>query len=78
MQNKEISFAMLMLMQMQDEDEETRTIDKKKLITELQKISRTENDDYEITHYKADKLLLQYINDEEITEAYENVGKWYS
>lgn len=53
-------------------------MDKKKLIIELQKISRTENDDYETTHYKADKLLLQYINDEEITKAYENVGKWYS
>lgn len=55
-----------------------KQINKKKLITELQKISRTENDDFEETHYKADMLLLQYINDEEITEAYENVGKWYA
>lgn len=55
-----------------------KQITKEELITELEKLVKTENDDYETTHAKADMLLIQYINDEEITEAYDNVGKWYA
>ena len=34
--------------------------------------------DYEIAHWKADELLIEYINDKEIEEAYDKVGKWYA
>jgi len=29
-------------------------------------------------HLEADNLLLDYINDEQITEAFERIEKWYS
>jgi hypothetical protein len=28
-------------------------------------------------HIKADKLLLEYINDKEVTELFNNLPKWY-
>lgn len=36
------------------------------------------DDDYEITHSLADAALIKYINDDEIAEAYCNVGKYYA
>lgn len=36
------------------------------------------DDDYEITHSLADAALIKYINDDEIAEAYYNVGKYYA
>lgn len=53
-------------------------MEKEVLIKKLKKLSSDKNGDYEITHYRADKLLIQYINDKEIEEAYDDVGKWYS
>ncbi len=29
-------------------------------------------------HEEADELLLEYINDEEITETYRKIERWYS
>lgn len=29
-------------------------------------------------HIEADKLLLKYINDEEIEKAFDDIEKWYS
>lgn len=34
--------------------------------------------DRERPHVNADKALLAYINDDEITEAFENIEKWYA
>ena len=34
--------------------------------------------DREVTHAKMDELLLEYINDKEITDAFNKVGKWYA
>ena len=53
-------------------------MEKEVLIKKLKKLSSDKNGDYETTHYRADRLLIQYINDKEIEEAYDNVGKWYS
>jgi hypothetical protein len=36
------------------------------------------SDDKEINHALADKLLLAFINDEEITAAYNKIEKWYA
>lgn len=36
------------------------------------------DDDYEVTHSLADLALVKYINDNEIEEAYDSVGKWYA
>lgn len=49
---------------------------KDELISMLKKLS--ESDDYEVTHSLADDLIIRYINDEEIENAYNEVGKWYS
>lgn len=36
------------------------------------------DDDYEATHALADWALVKYINDNEIEELYDNIGKWYA
>jgi len=55
---------------------------KEELIKELRKINDKLNHlipryDEEDARIEADDLLIAYINDEEITEAYENIPKWY-
>ena len=34
--------------------------------------------DKEVDHSEADDLLLQYINDKDIEEAYDAIDKWYA
>lgn len=34
--------------------------------------------DEEVGHKEADNLLLEYINDHDITEAFNRIPKWYS
>jgi hypothetical protein len=34
--------------------------------------------DLEISHKVADNLLLDYINDKDVTKAFNNIEKWYS
>jgi hypothetical protein len=53
-----------------------KQITKEELIKKLKEFA--ENDDYEMAHAEADDLLVLYLNDEEITDAYDSVGKWYS
>ena len=53
-------------------------MDKEKLINELKKLSSNVNNDFEMTHWKADELLIKYINDKDIKKAFDNVGKWYA
>lgn len=45
---------------------------------ELIRILRTDSEDKEDDHIKSDEALLEYINDEKITEAFNSVDKWYS
>lgn len=53
-------------------------MDRTELIKELKELDRDICDDFEYTHYETDRLLIKYINDKEIEDAYDNVGKWYS
>lgn len=49
---------------------------KAELLRELVKCAA--NSDTEDAHYAADRLLLGYIRDLDITEAYDSVRKWYA
>ena len=51
------------------------------LVSELNKIAERQESgdgDYESHHAKADELLLGYINDEKVTEAFNKIKKWYA
>lgn len=54
----------------------TQKISRKELIEKLNKLNAF--DDIETNHIQADSLLLEYINDFEIAEAFEKLHKWYS
>ena len=50
-------------------------MEKEELLKKLKKL-------YKVTdpakdHIEADKLLLEFINDKEVTEAYNAIYKWY-
>lgn len=47
-----------------------------RILRELKALIR--NDDQELAHVEADSLLVEYINDPEIVEAYSKVDKWYA
>jgi hypothetical protein len=49
---------------------------KEELLIKLKEL--LQNNDTEKVHVIADKLLLEYINDTEIEEAYGNIHKWYA
>ncbi len=49
---------------------------KEELLAMLEELS--DDGDYEVSHYLADKLIIKYINDDEIKDAYDNIGKWYA
>ena len=53
-------------------------MNKEELIKELKKLTKYGDGDYEGGHGDADDLLVKYIDDAEITKAYDNVGKWYA
>lgn len=53
-------------------------MNKKELIEQLKTITKKIYGDNEDYHRQADFLLLQYINDEKVTKAFEEVPKWYS
>ena len=46
-----------------------------KLIAELKECN---TGDVEADHANADELLIEYIDDPRVTEAYENIRKWYA
>jgi hypothetical protein len=50
---------------------------KEELIKRL-KDNQGGNGDTEAQHFSADTLLIEYINDEDITREYDLVPKWYS
>lgn len=55
---------------------------KKELIDELKKIcDKQQNSRYsdkEIDHMNADDLLLKYIDDDNVTDVFEAIDKWYA
>lgn len=51
-------------------------MDKKRLLKLLK--SCAESNDTEKAHSDADDALLEYINDPEITKAFNSVEKWYA
>lgn len=44
----------------------------------LLKILNRTGQDEEVDHADADDLLLEYINDREVTDTYEAIDKWYA
>ena len=52
-------------------------MEKEKLIEKLKELKENEND-IERNHSTADNLLLEYINDKEISTAFKNLIKWYA
>lgn len=51
-------------------------MDKRELIEKL--LALAESDDPECAHGDADDLLIAYINDKAIEQAFDLVPKWYS
>lgn len=51
-------------------------MDKETLLKKLRDLDGAA--DPEHAHAEADKLLLEFINDEEITEAFNNLELWYA
>lgn len=49
----------------------TKLIEGLKLIEEL-------NGDPDIAHEKADNMLIDYIGNDEVTKAYQDIKKWYA
>lgn len=49
---------------------------KEKLIEQLKLLS-IDQQDPAVDHKLADKLLIEYINDPRVTEAFESIEKWY-
>ena len=50
---------------------------KDELLAILNKLGKDDGDP-EYDHYEADKALLDYINDPEVTRAFNDVHKWYA
>ena len=48
----------------------------KELIDKLKLLNN--NGDEEINHIDADNLLLEYINNPEVTKAFHDIKKWYA
>ena len=53
-------------------------MEKEELIEKLKTVEERIDGDQEDWHWEADNLLLQYINDERVTEAFREIDKWYS
>jgi hypothetical protein len=50
-------------------------MDKSDLIEKLRELEN--NADPEIAHNEADRLLVEFIDDEEVEEAFDKIKKWY-
>lgn len=49
---------------------------KQKLIEKLKTLEKY--GDPEMAHVEADKAIIEYINDKEIKEAFDDITKWYA
>ncbi len=48
------------------------------LIAKLKAIAESGQGDQETDHVDADRLLLEYINNAEVTKAFDAISKWYA
>jgi hypothetical protein len=48
------------------------------LVAELIEIARVSSGDPECAHARADDLLLKFIDDDDITQLFNNIDKWYA
>lgn len=55
---------------------EKKKLTKKRLIAKLDKLARSY--DTESAHCDADALLVEFIDDQEIADAYNRIDKWYA
>lgn len=53
-------------------------MEKPELIRKLISLRSLSLDDAESAHGEADLLLLEYIKDEEIKKAFEDIKRWYA
>lgn len=53
-------------------------MEKEQLIKRLNEIAELSSGDPEVAHSQADDLLIEYIGDEKVKEAFENIDKWYA
>lgn len=44
----------------------------------IKKLIEADDGDNESSHIQADKLLIEFINDPDIAEAYNAIDKWYA
>lgn len=44
----------------------------------IEKLKNIKGYDIEVNHVEADELLLDFINDKDINEAYGDIEKWYA
>ncbi len=51
---------------------------KEELINKLNQLSIDSKSDEEIAHCSADEVLLEFINDPEVTKAFKSIKKWYA
>ena len=51
---------------------------KEELLIKLRGLADGSRFDVEHDHVEADDLLIQYINDPDITEAFDAIKKWYA
>lgn len=59
--------------------DKTELLEKLKLLKDRKFVyGNYETIDCESNHIDADNLLLEYINDKDITDAFEQIKKWYS
>jgi hypothetical protein len=56
----------------------TKRMTKADLADRLNEIAANFNGDPEAAHGFADSLLIAYINDHEVTKAFDRVEKWYA
>ena len=56
--------------------ETAKNINKEELIKKLKKLNN--NNNQEENHIKADQLLLKYIGDKDIEDAFNKIDKWYA
>jgi hypothetical protein len=56
----------------------TKPKDTAELVKALRKLKTDPNLDIEDVHVEADRLLVEFIDDPEVTKAFEDIDKWYA
>lgn len=53
-------------------------MNREELLKKLRELQALSQDDEEVAHADADDALLEFINDPEVTVAFEAIKKWYA